>query len=41
MKAISLIVTQLKNRQAQIERKINQLRDQNLDQLKDWKKEKS
>ncbi|MFO7823954.1 MAG: hypothetical protein R6V72_08435 [Cyclobacterium sp.] len=31
MKDISLIVMQLKNRQAQIERKINQLIDQNLD----------
>ncbi|MDN3688255.1 MULTISPECIES: hypothetical protein [Cyclobacterium] len=31
MKDISLIVMQLKNRQVQIERKINQLIDQNLD----------
>lgn len=31
MKDISLIVMQLKNRQAQIDRKINQLIDQNLD----------
>lgn len=31
MKDISLIVKQLKNRQAQIDRKINQLIDQNLD----------
>ncbi len=31
MKDISLIVMQLKNRQTQIDRKINQLIDQNLD----------
>lgn len=31
MKDISLIVKQLKNRQTQIDRKINQLIDQNLD----------
>ncbi|SHN35036.1 hypothetical protein SAMN04488057_12437 [Cyclobacterium lianum] len=31
MKDISLIVMQLKNRQIQIDRKINQLIDQNLD----------
>ena len=31
MKDISLIVLQLKNRQTQIDRKINQLIDQNLD----------
>ncbi|WP_162418211.1 hypothetical protein [Cyclobacterium roseum] len=31
MKDISMIVMQLKNRQTQIDRKINQLIDQNLD----------
>ncbi|AEL27040.1 hypothetical protein [Cyclobacterium marinum] len=31
MKDISVIVLQLKNRQTQIDRKINQLIDQNLD----------
>jgi hypothetical protein len=41
MKDISLIVMQLKNRQVQIERKINQLIDQNLGHLKDWKRGKS
>ncbi len=41
MKDISLIVMQLKNRQTQVVRKINQLIDQNLDHMKGWKKEKS
>jgi len=38
MKDISLIVMQLKNRQVQIDRKINLLIDQNLDPFpfKDW-----
>ena len=43
MKDISVIVLQLKNRETQIDRKINQLIDQNLDPfpLKDWIKEKN